>query len=484
MRPKAKHPTCRVPEGPDPTRTGSWAGAVGPGRARGGRAPWPAWLAPALLALAWAVGPAPSVALGEESNGPVLAIPGLLYGARPVHDNLVSRLLPDGAAPAALEEPAPDANDAADAATPAGPAAPADDPSDDADGAPDEDAPTAPDAPEKPRRELTQGMAALRDQVRRTLAAHRSQPLSTADNTVTDVLYACRAFGCKTEVFEAVTLRTKLNGITCLTWNYPCAGFTPLTLSDGHITGRIGYGYQEHPGELIAVLALARVPASYPARVGEHVRTVADLVEYEKLACREGTDKSLSMIGLMYYAGREGPWRNRSGELWSMERILREELAKPVVGAPWGGTQRLMGLAYVVQRRAKRNQPMEGEYLRARDYLARFHDHALSLQNENGTWSPHYLAAKGTSGDAGAVLASTGRILEWLAFSLPEERLDEPGVVRAVHWVNQALSSGRYAPRNTKALRTEEIGAVMHALAGLRYYDERYFRPTDPTPID
>ncbi len=423
------------------------------------------------LALAMA-GAAP--ALGSESGGPMLVLPGPAYGSRLIPENLLSDLTPRGSEPLAAEAP--------DAALPGANAAPTED--EDANPAWDDedDEDDAPEAaePARPRRELSPGMIALRDQVRRTLAAHQGQMLSTAENTVTEVIYACRAFGCNTEVFEAVTLRQKLNGITCLTWNYPCAGFSPMTISDGHLAGRIGYGHQEQPGALLATLALARVPAGYPARVGDEVRTVADLVEYEKLACREGSDKSLAMIGLMYYAGRGAAWRNRLGEEWSIERILQEELAKPVVGAPWGGTQRLMGLSYVVRRRAKRKEPLDGPYLRAQEYLLRFHDHAFALQNDDGSWGPHYLAAKAANRDPGVALASTGRILEWLAFSLPEERLAEPGVVRAVHLVNQTLSSGRYAPQNVKSLRTEEIGAVMHALAALRHYDDRFFRPADP----
>lgn len=427
------------------------------------------------LALALATTWGAVVVNGGETTGPAFAIPSPAYGNRPILGNTVPALARNITPPNDPQAPGPEsgtASPAADGANGQGPAAAPD--SDD-----EEELPQAAD-PQKPRRELSEGMAALRDRVRRTLAAHRAQPLSTAENTVTEVIYACRAFGCNTEVFEAVTLRTKLNGITCLTWNYPCGGFTPLTTSDGHITGRIGYGYQEHPGELIATLALARVAASYPLRVGDDVRTVADLVEYEKLACREGADKSLSMIGLMHYAGRDGSWQNRLGEEWSIERIVKEELAKPVIGAPWGGTQRLMGLSYVVRRKEKRDGPMDDEFRRAQDYLVRFHDHAISLQNDDGSWSPHYLAAKGTSRDPGAVLASTGRILEWLAYSLPEERLEEPGVVRAVHYVNQVLSSGRYAPQNVKSLRTEEIGAVMHSLAALRHYNDRYFKPADP----
>ncbi len=439
------------------------------------------------LTLVIATGGAGRPSLGDEPAGPRLVLPSPPFGNRLIPENLAADVAERASEPEMPE--APVLPDEPDSALPDASATPTDDEptdpegSDDAPEADDDDA--ADDEPEAaepavPRRELSPAVAALRDQVRRTLAAHQAQSLSTAQNTATEVMDACRAFGCDTEVLEAVSLRKKLNGITCLTWNYPCAGFALLTISDGHLAGRIGYGYQAYPGQLLATLALARVPASYPARVGDNVRTVADLVEYEKLACREGTDKSAAVIGLMYYVGPDSDWQNRLGEQWSIERMLQEELAKPVVGAPWGGTQRLMGLSYVVRRRAKRDEPLDGPYRRAQDYLLQFHDHAFAVQNDDGSWGPRYLAARSASSDAGAALGSTGRILEWLVFSLPEERLSEPGVLRAVHWVDRTLRSGRYAPQNTKSLRTEEIGAVMHALAALRRYDARFFQPADP----
>ena len=341
-----------------------------------------------------------------------------------------------------------------------------------------ETAPAEPETPPKPRRELTPAMAQLRDRVRRTLGTHHGHLLGTDGNSVTEIIYACRAFGCDTNVREVNSLGKVLNGITCLCWNYPCAGFTPLLMADGHITGRIGYGCQEQPGQLIATLALARVQDSYPLRVGEDTRTVADLVEYEKLACRASIDKSLSMIGLMYYAGSDGEWENRLGEPWSIERVLREELDKPIIGAPFGGTQRLMGLSYVVDRRTKRHEPIDGQYARTQRYIQKFHDHALRLQNEDGTWNGRYFAARGTSRQAADQLAATSRILEWLVFSLPEEKLDDARVVRGIHWLDQMLSRGRYG-HNAKSLSTAEIASVMHGLHALRLYDHRYFKPAD-----
>ena len=135
----------------------------------------------------------------------------------------------------------------------------------------------------------------------------------------------CLAFGCGTEVSLDGADGQRINGITCLCWNYPCGGFDMLTRSQDHIAARIGYGYQEHPGEFLAMLALSRVPADYPVRVGKDTRTVADLVEAEKLACRSGSDLSLTLIGLSYYVD-EPEWKNDLGETWSIERIIREEI--------------------------------------------------------------------------------------------------------------------------------------------------------------
>ena len=222
----------------------------------------------------------------------------------------------------------------------------------------------------KPKRELSPALAALRDLVRQTLAMHQKQAFNTRENSATEIMNYCLAFGCGTEVSLDGSDGQRINGITCLCWNYPCGGFEMLGPSQGHIAARIGYGYQEHPGEFLAMLAMSRVPPNYPVRVGKDTRTVADLVEAEKLACRSGSDLSLKLIGLSYYVD-EPEWKNDLGETWSIERIIQEEIAQPVVTAPEGGLNRLMGLSYAVARRAKRGQPIDGQFERAQKYIGR-----------------------------------------------------------------------------------------------------------------
>lgn len=325
----------------------------------------------------------------------------------------------------------------------------------------------------KPRPKLTPAMAALRDRVRRTLAGFQGQRLNTRENTATELMHYCLAFGCNSEVHLGGPSGRKVNGVTCLCWNYPCAGHEPLLKCQQRIAARIGYGTQEHPSQLLAVLALSRVPPDYPVRVGQDVRSVADLVAHEKLGCRRGTDMSLKLICLAYYV-EEPTWQNDLQEQWSIERILQEELKRPIVGAVDGGTNRLMGISYALGRRAKANQPIKGQFARAQRFINDFQEFALQIQNSDGSWSPRFFAARGIGRNTAAQLRSTGHILQWLALSLPRHQLDDPRVVRSVECVQRLLSDGRYR-HNVRSLSTREIGSVMHALHALAVYDRRCF---------
>ncbi len=345
--------------------------------------------------------------------------------------------------------------------------------------------PPAPPAPpiavspetEKAKRSVPANVVALREPVRQILTQQQSQPFNTRDNFPGEIMDFCLAFGCGTEVSLEGVGGQRINGITCLCWNYPCAGFEMLRMGQGHIVARIGYGCQEYPGELIAALAISGVPATYPIRVRSDVRTVADLVAGEQLSCRAHTNMSLKLIGLTYYV--EAPsWKNDLGEEWSLERVIQQEIAQPVVSAPDGGLNRLMGLAYVVRHRVKHELPIEGQYQRAQKYIDDFYDFALRLQNSDGTWGPYLLAARSASSDATTQLWATGRVLEWLAMSLPDERLTDPRVILALEQVVRLLGSQRYQ-QNVPSLSTQEIGAFGHALHALAVYDERVLKPID-----
>jgi len=269
----------------------------------------------------------------------------------------------------------------------------------------------------------------------------------------------------------------RINAITCLCWNYPCAGFEMMSLDGKLIAPRIGYGYQERPGEFLSMLALSRVPPDYPVRVGKRTGTVADVVEAEKLACRGDSDLSLALLGLAYYV-EQPEWKNALGETWSIERIVAEEVERPVLTAHDGGVNRLLGLSYAIAKQQKRAPRLSPVFERARKYVTDFQDYALRLQNEDGSWGLGMLAAKGASNDAAAQLRATGRVLEWLVIAMPDEKLQDPRVAAAVEYLIRLLGSQRYQ-YNSPALPTAEIVSLGHALHALVVYDQRVFQPFD-----
>ena len=174
------------------------------------------------------------------------------------------------------------------------------------------DAGKEPDAAEEPEKldepappVLTPEMVALRDNLRRALALVAKQPLNTRDNTPGELIELSLAFGCDAGVGYNGPSGKRINAIGCLCWNYPCAGYRLLRTGGGPVMARIGYGLQAHPAQFLAVLAQSGVPADYEIRVGEYRGTVADLVEFEKLNCRAGTDLSFTLIGLAYYVDDE-----------------------------------------------------------------------------------------------------------------------------------------------------------------------------------
>ncbi len=331
--------------------------------------------------------------------------------------------------------------------------------------------------PPKPKRELSPALVALRDKTRRTLGTYQRMPFNSRQNTPDEIINYCFALGCDAEIsLLAAGGEKRANGIMCLCWNYPCGGYQPLTMIDGHVSARLGYGVQSRPSQLLAALALARVPASYPMRVSDAMRSVADLVESEKLSCRSGADLSLKLVGLSYYADGTA-WKNDLDQEWSLEKIIKEELALPTLAPGGAGLDCLLGLSCAVYRREKRNLPVEGQFARAKKYIGEYQNYAFGIQNSDGSWG-YYLSGKGVNRDDSTGLRSSGYVLEWLAISLPEDRLDDPGMAAGMAYLITSLNNQRYL-NNLPVLSTREIASTMRALHALAIYDERLFKPAD-----
>lgn len=110
---------------------------------------------------------------------------------------------------------------------------------------------------------------------------------------------------------------------------------------------------------------------------------------------------------------------------------------------------------------------MDGQWSRAHKYVDGYHKYAMQLQNRDGSFSTNWFKGRQDSGDTNRRIQTTGHVLEWLVFSLPEAELTDPRVVRAVNYLNSILWNSRQ--QNT------EIGPRGHAIRALALYNERVF---------
>ena len=307
-------------------------------------------------------------------------------------------------------------------------------------------------------------MLRLRDKVRTCLMYYYQRPESVAERSPWGIMHSLISFGVDSEVLAG---NQRVNGIGWLCWNRPCRGMKLLYVKGDQLQTREGPGYQGHEGQLLSMLALSRVKATYPMRVDGHDLTVADLIEYEKQTCRPKSELTFKLIGLSHYLESDATWTSNTGEKWDIPRLIREELAQPIVGAACGGTHRLIGFSMAVKTREKRGEPIDGQWLRAKMYLSSYHKYAIKLQNRDGSFSTSWFEKRDGSGDMDRRMQTTGHILEWMVFSLPEEDLTDPRIIKSINFLANLLISNRN--------REWEIGPQGHALRALALYNERVF---------
>lgn len=325
----------------------------------------------------------------------------------------------------------------------------------------------APPTASAPARDLSLEMLRLRDQVCRTLATYYPKRLNTRDHNPWELMHAIIGWGVHAQIDRNGPGGTPVNAVSWMAVNGRCAGHELLYLNRGRIEARKGPYVQGHYGQLLAILAQSRIMPDYPLYVGGREFKVADLIESEKITCQSDTELTFKLISLMHYLDSDAEWVAEDGQRWSLPRLIEEEIRSPIRGAACGGTHRLMGLSYAVQKRQSRGEPMDGQYLRAQRYLTEYHKYAFSLQNSDGSFSTNWFAGREAKPDNDRRIQTTGHILEWLAYSLPAEALDDPPMVRAVNYLSRTLLS---SPRHEWS-----VGPLGHAIHALALYNERMF---------
>jgi hypothetical protein len=311
---------------------------------------------------------------------------------------------------------------------------------------------------------LSPEMEALGDRIDQTLTWYYDRPENVAERSVWGVMHALIAYGVDTQVIAG---NRKVNAIGWVCYNGPCRGQQLFYLQNGQLRTRQGPGVQGHHGQFLAMLAQSRVKEDFPLRIEGQEFTVADLIEYEKRTCYSKTELTFKLIALSHYLSSHETWKNDRGEQWNLEKLINEELAQPIVGAACGGTHRLMGISYAVNKRQSRGEAFTGEWLRAQKYERDYQNYLVKLQNRDGSFSTDWFAGRADNGDEDRKVQTTGHMLEWLVYSLPDDKLQDPRVVAAVNCLNDLLWKNR--------TRKLEIGPQGHALHALVLYQQRLY---------
>lgn len=326
------------------------------------------------------------------------------------------------------------------------------------------DNPVPPTPPVEEEKSLSPELVKLREKLRKCLTQYYNGPTRTVDHSPWGIMHHLIGYGADSEIWAA-DKRVSTAGWLC--YNGSCRGMTMLYTSRDGLAVRLGPGYQGHAGQFLAILAQSRVKTDYPLRIDNRDFTVEDLITYEQKTCRERTELTFKLIGLSHYLHPEATWKDDRGQDWSISRLIKEEIAQPVIGAACGGSHRLTGLAYAVRNREKAGLPVDGQWLKARKYLDEYHVYAFKLQNPDGSFSTRWFEGREDFGEKDRRVQTTGHILEWLAYSLPQEELGDERVVKAVNYLVDVMG----ANPNHKW----EVGPKGHAIHGLNIYDRRMF---------
>ncbi len=300
--------------------------------------------------------------------------------------------------------------------------------------------------------------------IQHCLAYYLAHPENTTRRGPWALMHTALPFGVESEVIAG---GRAVNTIGWLSFNGTCGKQNMFQPTRTGFRPNVGPGVQGHEGQFLAILAQSRVQADYPLQINRRRYTIMDLARYEMATCREKSELTFKLIGLSYYLEPNQRWRDDRGHTWTLEKMVAEELAQPVNGAACGGVHRLMGLSYSLIQRQEAQQPITGHWQRAELYLNDYVNYAMSLQNPDGSFSTNWFESRGMDRDVERKVQTTGHILEWMVYTLPDDHLRSPRIQLALEFLLDSV--GREPHKDWP------IGPRGHALRAMALYSQRVF---------
>ena len=318
--------------------------------------------------------------------------------------------------------------------------------------------------PAEPPR-LTRSSARMQSTLRSVLGYFHRRPENATGRSNWGMMHAMMVYGVDTRV---VAGRNNHSTIAWIAGNNACRGQRLFEIDADGIAIKSGPGLQGHQGQFLAVMSLCGVPKDYPIYVDGQAFSINEIVQREMRDCVSGNELTFTLIGLSHYLDTDQTWTAADGQTWSIERLIREELTQPVVGAACGGTHRLMAFAHALRRRRIEGKPIDGQWARAQKFTDDFVRYVYRLQNRDGSMSTDWFEGREDNGDRDRKIQTTGHMVEWLLTVTPDASIQNPKLVAAVNYLARTISED---PKHDWS-----IGPKGHALRSLAMYYQRVYQ--------
>jgi hypothetical protein len=226
-------------------------------------------------------------------------------------------------------------------------------------------------------------------------------------------------------------------------------------------------------------MAMSNIMPNYEMRVGGNSFTIADLIESERQLVSRGMNMSMVLVALSFYGSSTDQWQNDFNEAWSIERMVTNELNRSIDQGTSDVTDWLLGLTAAVALYESESIPIRGPMALAKRQLKVYQDFVMTIQNDQHLWHPKFFLYKGFNQNAFETMFSGGHILRWLAFSLPDEELRDPQIIKSVMSLTSTVNRVRpeTMANNLSARQLESMAVSLHALS---LYYQRAFGEEPP----
>ncbi len=205
------------------------------------------------------------------------------------------------------------------------------------------------------------------------------------------------------------------------------------------------YAFEGHANQFLAILSMCGVELDRKFGTSTGTVTMRGMINNAQKTLTEKDEPTWTLWALSRYLPSSARWRNEDGESWSIEKLVQDQTAKPMQGAPCGGTHGLFALAHARNVYLRQEKPLRGVWLQAEYKIRKHINTARMQQNADGTLSSNFFRSKEYDPDFNKRMASAGHILEFLMIALPQNELGERWVRRAIEATASDLLNNRKA---------------------------------------